>query len=743
MIALPAPQRSAVEAPETLDLAVTADRVRFEELTAGSVAVDTYDTIDQQLNDYVKVAHPDERLDDRRIGDKVGNLLGGRERRTFGRWIFYPWSRRLVHVLPPDLFGLVRESRNLHKITADERRRLRDFTIGIVGLSAGSAIARTLCLEGVGGILRIADFDDLDLSNLNRLQASIHEIGTNKAVICARQMYEVNPYASVDVFADGVTRQNLASFIGGPPRLDLLIDECDSIDVKLLLREEARAHRIPVIMQTSDRGTLDIERFDLEPERPILHGLVGDVCSLDVAGLTTEQKVEYVLKILRPQEASARGAASMLEIGKTILTWPQLASDIQLGGALVTVAARRVCLGLPLDSGRRYLEMDEVVSANHALAAAAPVLPPAIVAPSKVRNARSGSIPEMLVAYATLAPSGGNAQPWSFSSRGHHELLVARDPKAGGGYRDFGYLGSYLAIGAAIENAVIAACDHGIPIEVEVVPEVVGDDAVALLRWSDSAGVQQRCHGERLALIERRATNRRLGDGTPLDPIHAGALRGAVANSAVHLQLVGDVDARMQVGRILGTFDRIALSVSTLHAEMAAEMRWTDEEAERTLDGLDIATLELDAKDALVLQLLTRPDVAAILRAPGRGLALERSALRALTSSSAAGLIRVNGQTRDAFLEAGRAMQRVWLEATRLGLALQPWTAITFVGKLIGTPQADIFTPGEAEEVAKLGEGLDDVFRERSSWSTAMLFRVSHAEAPSARSRRRAIEDVL
>jgi hypothetical protein len=27
-------------------------------------------------------------------------------------------------------------------------------------------------------------------------------------------------------------------------------------------------------METSDRGVLDVERFDLEPDRPIFHGLL-------------------------------------------------------------------------------------------------------------------------------------------------------------------------------------------------------------------------------------------------------------------------------------------------------------------------------------------------------------------------------------------------------------------------------------------------------------------------------------
>ena len=59
---------------------------------------------------------------------------------------------------------------------------------------------------------------------------------------------------------------------------DLLIDESDSLDIKILVRERAKHFHVPVMMETSDRGMVDVERFDLEPERQILHGYLGGVC---------------------------------------------------------------------------------------------------------------------------------------------------------------------------------------------------------------------------------------------------------------------------------------------------------------------------------------------------------------------------------------------------------------------------------------------------------------------------------
>ncbi|MCQ4207926.1 hypothetical protein M4J07_005947, partial [Streptomyces longispororuber] len=48
-------------------------------------------------------------------------------------------------------------------------------------------------------------------------------------------------------------------------------------------------------------------------------------------------------------------------IGHTMSSWPQLASGVMLGGALVTDAARRILLGAPVPSGRYYADLEELV----------------------------------------------------------------------------------------------------------------------------------------------------------------------------------------------------------------------------------------------------------------------------------------------------------------------------------------------------------------------------------------------
>jgi hypothetical protein len=248
------------------------------------------------------------------------------------------WRRAAVAVLGPRGFRAVRLDRNRNVVTADEQARLGALRIGVAGLSAGHVIAHTLAAQGLCGELRLADFDHLELSNLNRVPATVLDIGLNKAEVAARRIAELDPYLDVRVLAAGVTLDTVDEFLDG---LNILVEECDSLDMKAIVRERARARGIPVLMATSDRGLIDVERFDLQPRRPILHGLLGGLDPASLSTMTSREKVPHMLRLLDARQLSSRGAASLLEIDRTLSTWPQVSGDVAAGAPMIAESIER------------------------------------------------------------------------------------------------------------------------------------------------------------------------------------------------------------------------------------------------------------------------------------------------------------------------------------------------------------------------------------------------------------------
>ncbi|MFF1614748.1 ThiF family adenylyltransferase [Amycolatopsis sp. NPDC058278] len=324
-------------------------------LASGNVR-EVHDTIDDQLTELVRSREPQCR-DRVEIERRKREQLAGAAPWEYGTWAWYPWSGRLVHVLPREEFWLVRTDRNRGRIEWPDRRRLFGKRIGVIGLSAGNSAALTFALEGIGGAFRLAGSDGFGLSDLNRLRGGLHDLGVTKAVLSARQMSEVDPYLDIEIERAGLTPETIERFFAGG--LDLLVEGCDTPWVKIAAREYARDLGIPVVMDGNDRGVLDVERFDREPDRPLLHGLLGDVKSVDVLDLTARARTELVLAMVDAGRTSPEPAASSGEPGRTLSSWPRPASGVALGGALCGEAARRILLGLPCESGRFHTDLGQ------------------------------------------------------------------------------------------------------------------------------------------------------------------------------------------------------------------------------------------------------------------------------------------------------------------------------------------------------------------------------------------------
>lgn len=270
-------------------------------------------------------------------------------------WIYYPWSNVALRTLREDEYFVLRTARNKNLITAAEQPSYRAARIAIAGLSVGSAALESIVATGGPKRLRIADPDIIEISNLNRIKANLSDVGLNKTVVAARRVWDIDPFAEIETYTDGVTTASVRDFASG---MDVIVDEMDNIPLKFALRSVAKELGIPVVMGTDngDSAIIDVERFDLEPERPIFHGRVDE--SINIDPKTRAEFSELAARIIDPALFTRRQYDSVQLVGTELPGVPQLATAAAITGAGVACAVRMIVTKQDLSSGRYVLGCD-------------------------------------------------------------------------------------------------------------------------------------------------------------------------------------------------------------------------------------------------------------------------------------------------------------------------------------------------------------------------------------------------
>lgn len=636
------------------------------------------------------------------------------------RWAYYPWRRAVVAVLGPRGYRAVRLDRNRNNITQAEQDRLGALRIGVAGLSVGHVIAHTLAAQGLCGVIRLADFDHLELSNLNRVPASVFDLGVNKACVAARRIAELDPYLPVEVFDAGLAFDTVDTFLDG---LDIVIEECDSLDMKAVLREGARARRIPVLMATSDRGLVDVERFDQEPQRPILHGLLGDLDIGLLPGMSSRDKVPHILRHLEAERLSPRTAASLIEIDRTLSTWPQMASDVVLGASALAEGVRRIGLGEELRSGRTRIDigwaldrLDEPDMTRHY--------------PAPVDRHEPQELPGttgIIAAAAIRAPSGGNVQPWNVQA-GPSDITIDIAVQHTS-TMDVRFRGSAVAVGAALLNARIAAAAHHVLGPVSLTEHVNGSPLRATLKLAD--GTDPGLADLYQPMLERE-TNRHHGNPRPIDTATIEALSAAAQRECAQLHLITDRDDIAEAARILAASDRARYLTPRLHTDMVSELRWPGDADPDT--GIDVRSLELDAGELAMLDILRRTDVMTRLAQWNAGSALGEDARDRVLASSALAAVSVPGQDLRDFAKGGAAVELVWIIAQQQGLSVQPVSPVFLYAS--DRTQFDELSPQFADELMQLQRDFRGLVGIPSENSAVLVLRFTVGPPASVPSRR-------
>ncbi len=119
----------------------------------------------------------------------------------------------------------------------------RVLIIGMGGL--GSPIAMYLAAAGIGHLI-ICDFDEVDLSNLQRqiIHSSEQRIGDNKALSAKQTLEQLNPHIQVTALTEKLDKEQLENQV---TLADVVLDGTDNFSSRFLLNQICFNSKTPLV----------------------------------------------------------------------------------------------------------------------------------------------------------------------------------------------------------------------------------------------------------------------------------------------------------------------------------------------------------------------------------------------------------------------------------------------------------------------------------------------------------------
>jgi molybdopterin-synthase adenylyltransferase len=221
---------------------------------------------------------------------------------------------------------LLRYSRHilLPQIEYDGQEKLTLSHVLVVGAGGlGSPVAMYLAASGVG-TLTICDFDEVDLTNLQRqIIHTTQSVGINKALSAQQAIFELNPEVTVNTVQQKSTESEMATLVA---QADVVVDCSDNFATRYALNRLCYQHKTPLVSGAAIRFEGQISVFDFRnANSPCYHCLYPDVGSdqemrcadngvfAPLVGMIGTAQAAEVLKLLMNIGESLQGRLLLLD----------------------------------------------------------------------------------------------------------------------------------------------------------------------------------------------------------------------------------------------------------------------------------------------------------------------------------------------------------------------------------------------------------------------------------------------
>jgi len=242
--------------------------------------------------------------------------------------------------------------RNAGVIAPSVQEVLANASVLVAGCgSIGGAAVEPLARLGVQR-LTLADPGAYEIDNLNRQNATLADVGRNKAEVAAERVRAINPAARVGVFSQGVTADTVEHLTGG---CDAIVDGVDvttdrGLRAKFLLHLHAHRLRLPLVTGWDMAGAQYVRCYDYRTLRCVFD---GQVTAADIEHLGMWQLLRRMVPIRYVPLEMIELAGPNLETRE--FSFPQLVYAADLFGAISAHVVVQLLTGQPV---RKHIYVD-------------------------------------------------------------------------------------------------------------------------------------------------------------------------------------------------------------------------------------------------------------------------------------------------------------------------------------------------------------------------------------------------
>ena len=575
-------------------------------------------------------------------------------------------------------------SRTLGWVTELELRLLRHKRIAIAGVGGvGGVHLLTLARLGIGAF-NIADMDVFEQANFNRqVGAMMSTLGEAKVDVMAAMARDINPELDIRIFAQGIRQDNCDDFLKD---VDLYVDGLDVFAFAARSAIFAACHRL---------GVPAITVAPLGMAAALVNFLPGKMSFEDYFGFTAASEQEKMARFLVGLSPRALQRRYLVEPQRVDLARQRSAS---------TPMACQLCAGVAATEALKILlERGRVWAAPHAftydaylnrrlhtwrpgghrnpltrllIAVAKRFMARASGAPPQPASVPQGDLLRMLD-LARWAQSGDNEQSWRFEVQSQTRLSVQLIGHGTDDVYDYDGRPTLMSLGCLVENLRLAASRFGRTLEwrYEASPGGAGGGLLHV----ELAEVASRAEDPLCDFIDVRSVDRRRYRLRPLSPRQKQALTHALGEEFA-VRWCESAAERWRATAINRSACRLRLSLRETNLVHRRIIDWDHAYSPDRVPVLSISASALTRRvmrwalaDVRRAQFISKLPGGTLLPQweaeilPGMACAAHFLLLRRATPAAA---------DRDAAtIRAGQALQRFWLTATSLGLALQPSVA--------------------------------------------------------------------